>query len=193
MGPSHRPTAMRHLVDPQKTWRRSVSVIAGPHRRLLGSDGRPVHGCRSLQTGSPRERNSGTVSSCHRQFAHRQLPTRRSQSSEASVPVSSQAVEFSRPAGRTPPHGVRAAERPLQGHIQGDGQQRQATRQRQEVLHHLPAVAHHKCGNLPTCMVKLGTVVIERTCHTCGDIEFLDETAAMYHQAPDRAPEAYAA
>ena len=50
-----------------------------------------------------------------------------------------------------------------------------------------------KCGNAPTCMVKLGPVVIERTCHTCGDIEFLDAAAAMYHQVPDRAPEAYAA
>ena len=46
-----------------------------------------------------------------------------------------------------------------------------------------------KCGNAPTCMVKLGPVVIERTCHTCGDIEFLAETAVACLEVPDRRPE----
>ncbi len=46
-----------------------------------------------------------------------------------------------------------------------------------------------KCGNAPTCMVKLGPVVIERTCHTCGDIQFLDETATARLEVPDPRPE----
>lgn len=50
-----------------------------------------------------------------------------------------------------------------------------------------------KCGNGPTCMVKLGPVVIERTCHTCGDIEFPDAAAVAYHQAPGLPPAAHAA
>ena len=46
-----------------------------------------------------------------------------------------------------------------------------------------------KCGNAPTCMVKLGPVVIERTCHTCGDIEFFDTATTACLQVPDRRPE----
>ena len=46
-----------------------------------------------------------------------------------------------------------------------------------------------KCGNAPTCMVKLGPVVIERTCHTCGDIEFLDVAADAHPEVPDHWPE----
>ena len=36
------------------------------------------------------------------------------------------------------------------------------------------------CRNAPTCLVKLGPVPIERTCHTCGGMEFLDATAVAY-------------
>ena len=46
-----------------------------------------------------------------------------------------------------------------------------------------------KCGNAPTCMVKLGPVVIERTCHTCGDIEFFDAATTDCFEVPDRSPE----
>ena len=46
-----------------------------------------------------------------------------------------------------------------------------------------------KCGNAPTCMVKLGPVVIERTCHTCGDIEFFDAATTACLEVPDRVPE----
>ena len=38
-------------------------------------------------------------------------------------------------------------------------------------------------------MVKLGPVAVERTCHTCGDIEFLDAEDVAYLEVPDRVPE----
>ncbi len=31
-----------------------------------------------------------------------------------------------------------------------------------------------KCGNTPTQLVCRGPIIIERTCHNCGDVEFLD-------------------
>ena len=72
-----------------------------------------------------------------------------------------------------------------------------ARRVRRQTIGRLPARTERidfktpcrKCGNAPTCMVKLGPVVIERTCHTCGDIEFLDETAVACRDVPDRRPE----
>ena len=76
-----------------------------------------------------------------------------------------------------------------------------ARRVRHRTIRRFPVRSEHidfttpcrKCGNAPTCMVKLGSVAVERTCHTCGDIEFLDGTGVAYHQASDLAPEAASA
>jgi len=62
-------------------------------------------------------------------------------------------------------------------------------RVRRQAIGRVPARSEHidfktpcrKCGNAPTWMVKRGPVVIERTCHTCGDVEFFDMEAAVHN------------
>ena len=50
-----------------------------------------------------------------------------------------------------------------------------------------------KCENAPTCVVKLGPVATERTCPTCGDVEFFDVQVIKHngvsHHGPDGDPE----
>ena len=61
-------------------------------------------------------------------------------------------------------------------------------RVRRQTAGRFPARSEHidfrtscrKCGNVPTCMVNLGPVVVERTCHTCGDMEFFGAEAAGF-------------
>lgn len=72
-----------------------------------------------------------------------------------------------------------------------------ARRVRRRTIGQIPARSEHidfktpcrRCGNAPTWMVKRGSVVIERTCHTCGDVEFFGTEDVAFHSAPDHVPE----
>ena len=46
-----------------------------------------------------------------------------------------------------------------------------------------------KCGSTPTQLVCRGPIIIERTCHNCGDVEFLDAPAVARQRAGS--PHAY--
>ena len=65
-----------------------------------------------------------------------------------------------------------------------------ATRRvKRQIVGQLPSRSEHidfktpcrKCGNAPTWLVKRGSVVIERTCHMCGDVEFFEDEAVAHH------------
>ena len=72
-----------------------------------------------------------------------------------------------------------------------------ASRVIRQTIGRFPARSEHidfktpcrKCGNAPTWIVKRGRVVVERTCHTCGDVEFFDMEVVAYDSVSQRGPE----
>ena len=74
-----------------------------------------------------------------------------------------------------------------------------AGRVRRRTIGQLPARSEHidfktpcrKCGNAPTWMVIRGPILVERTCHTCGDVEFFDGEADADHTVADHRADVY--
>ena len=64
-----------------------------------------------------------------------------------------------------------------------------ARRVRRRTIGRFPVRSEHidfktpcrKCGSAPTWLVKRGSVVIERTYHMCGDVEFFEGEAVAHH------------